>query len=334
MILMSDALWKGLVGALSVAMFFGVIYLYKGIRYLIKNPYVFKEGLSKTKQLFRQAWFKTRFVHNKETALESTPALNSKVVQSHIFPRWAKNSIICICALLGTAGLGYCCYRLYDDVISPFINNKHDERLIARANKNPSLADSIAVVLATTRHYCNYGGWENHKSITDDLLLLGARNGSVMAQVHLGKLYESFGIKTDWYDPFSDIYNHNKYKGGMGGTIEDLQHAAYWFQQASNAGNMEARGRLGVCYALGNGVEYLPMAGERMIKESADSGNARFQYIWGNRLARGVHGVFIDEEGNSEYFVDEPRMDEAKQYWQLAADQGIEEAKLKLEKIY
>ena len=76
------------------------------------------------------------------------------------------------------------------------------------------------------------------------------------------------------------------------------------------------------------------MVGERLIREAADGGNARFQYVYGNILSQGLSGVYFDSNGNSEYFRDEPMIDLAKQYWRMAAEQGLEEAKLKLEKVY
>ena len=75
------------------------------------------------------------------------------------------------------------------------------------------------------------------------------------------------------------------------------------------------------------------MAGERLIREAADSGIPRFQYVYGNLLERGLTGVYVKGD-QEQYFRTEPRIDLAKEYWELAAKQGHEKAQLKLEKEY
>ena len=338
---MSNALWKGLIGAFSVVLMYLIIYLYKGGRYLIKNPQVLRDWFDRIKGRFQRinSSLGKKLMKNRNQMTDDPTPLKTeergkKVI---VFPHWLKKGLIYTGVLLALSGLVYGSYYLYEEVIQPYCYNRSDEKLINAANQNPSLADSIAIVLAKTNHHCRQWSYDNqhHQRQTRELLFLGARNGDAMAQLHLGKRYESNWRQDDWYDPTTDYYYHSQMKKNTPSKDrEDVEHAAYWFEQASKAGNIEAKGRLGVCYALGNGVEYLPLVGERLIHEAADGGNARFQYVYGNLLSRGLSGVYIDSDGNSTYFRDEPMIDLAKQYWRMAAEQGLEEAKLKLERVY
>lgn len=338
MILMSDALWHGIIGGLSIAMMYLVYYCYKGIRYLIKNPGTMSHAFDS---------FKYRISMLKEKRVKEPHKLDDEIVvkeQSYIpksssglsFPKWVKKLFVGLLALALLTGICYGTYRLFDDLIIPKRNAHKDLRLIELAQNNPQLADSIACILHGTNHYCDnnrhraYGDW--HEEQARELLHIGARAGSIAAQLHLGKGYESFW-RSDWQAPSMPLYHNKSYDKKSGGEFEALQHAVYWFKEASDAGNMEARGRLGVCYYLGNGCERLPLAGERLIKEAADSGLSQFQYIYGNLLERGLTGVYVQGD-QEQFFRTEPRIDLAKKYWEMAAEQGNKKAQLKLEKVY
>ena len=252
------------------------------------------------------------------------------------FPGWAKMALLGLCVVAYLSGVSYGIYRLLGEVIIPKRNAIIDRRLVEFAQNSPQLADSIACILHNTSHDCdnvrktNFSNW--HELQSRELLLIGARAGDVLAQLHLGKGYESCWL-SDWQDPSMPIY-HNKSNNKLSrGEYNDLQHAVYWFKTASDAGNMEARGRLGFSYYLGNGCEKLPLAGQRMIKEAADSGLALFQLLYGNILEKGLLGVYVEGD-QVQFYRTEPRIDLAKKYWKMAANQGNEVAQLKLEKEY
>lgn len=341
MILMSDALWHGIIGGLSIAMMYLVYYCYKGIRYLIKNPGTMSHAFDS---------FKYRISMLKEKRVKEPHKLDDEIVvkeQSFIpksasglsFPKWVKKLFVGLLALALLTGICYGTYRLFDDLIIPKRNAHTDLRLIELAHSNPQLADSIACVFHNTHHYCNndrrYSPGEKnnwHQRQAQELLLIGAREGDIDAQLHLGKGYESYWY-SDWEDPNMEIYHRKRFDKTSGGEYTALQHAAYWFNEAAMAGNMEARGRLGVCYYLGNGCEHRPTVGEAMIKAAADSGLSQFQYIYGNILERGLTGYYVKGD-QEQYFKTEPQLDLAKQYWALAAKQGHKKAQLKLEKMY
>ena len=336
---MSNAFYHGLIGALSIAMVYAVYYCYKGIRHLIKNPektgHAFdslKWRIAKYKQERAEIWMKSESNTVKK-------GISSNQIRSNHFslPGWTKKVLIGLCVVACFAGTGYGIYRLFDDVIIPKRNANKDLHLVELAQNRPQLADSIACILHNTHHYCNNirnnGSTQNwHELQARELLLIGARAGDVMAQLHLGKGYESFW-RSDWQDPSMPLYHNKSYDKTSGGEFDALQHAVYWFKEASDAGNMEARGRLGVCYFLGNGCEKLPLAGERLIKEAADSGLPQFQFIYGNHLERGLTGVYVNGD-REQFFRTEPRIDLAKEYWEMAAKQGHKKAQLKLEKVY
>ena len=338
---MSNALWKGLVGLLSVVLMYVLYYLYKGVRYLIKNPGTIKYLLDSLKEWIIASW-KNLFPERKKdstTDIDKSPVASTTIP----IPQCVKKGLRYLLCFVCIIGVGVGIFFLIDRVIVPYHNTKLDEKLIEQAKKDPSIADKNAIALYNRfGHYCNIlHGYQEFK-----LLELGARNGNVMAQLYLGIMYESnyvvkygdgYGVERhshiDWPNTSRRVYHTKRVDKKNQSEIKMLEHAAYWFKMASDAGNMEARGRLGMCYLLGNGVEYQPVAGERLIKEAADSGLAQFQFIYGNLLEKGLTGFYvIDYE--EKYLRGEPQIALAKKYWELAANQGYEEATLKLEKLY
>ena len=336
MLLMSDALWHGLIGAGSIAMMYAIYYSYKGIRRLIKNPEMLSHAFDSLKwriAMYRKERSEHQIKSDRDIGYKDKPS----GANHFSFPGWMKKALIGLCVVGCLAGAGYGIYRLLDDVIIPKRNANKDMLLIELAQNRPQLADSIACILHNTEHYCyndriNRSTVDWHELQAQDLLLIGARSGDVQAQLHLGKGYESIW-RFNWQDPSMPIYHNKSYDKTSGGEYEALQHAVYWFKEASDAGNMEARGRLGVCYYLGNGCEKLPLAGQRLIKEAADSGISQFQFLYGNLLERGLTGVYVKGD-QEQFFRTEPRVDLAKEYWEMAAKQGHEKAQLKLEKVY
>lgn len=339
---MSSALWKGLIGLLSVVLMFAIYYLYKGIRFLISNPKTIKYWFDSFKKIIKTCWEKL-FPERKMDSVSDID--KSKVTTSSISTSiWGKKTICFLLGLVCFIGIGFGLFLLFDMVIVPNHNTKIDQKLIEQAKINPSIADKNAITLYNrSGHKCNlYHEYQEFK-----LLEFGARNGNVMAQLYLGIMYESkyivkygngYGVvqnmHIDWANTSRRIYHTESVDKKKLSEIEMLEHAAYWFTKASDAGNMDARGRLGICYLLGNGVEYNPSVGERLIQEAADNGIAQFQYYFGNLLEKGLIGAWIDGDGTIHYFREEPRIEEAKLYWRLAANQGVEEAALKLEKLY
>ena len=127
MLLMSDALWHGLIGAGSIAMMYAIYYCYKGIRRLIKNP----EMLSHSFDSFK--WRIARFRKERaERQMKSGRDIGLKDKQkgpSHIsLPGWTKKALIGLCVVACLAGSGYGIYRLLDDVIIPKRNAIKDMR--------------------------------------------------------------------------------------------------------------------------------------------------------------------------------------------------------------
>lgn len=339
MVLMSNAIWHGIIGGLSIAIIYALYYCFKVIRHIIKNPTTISHAFESFKwrtSRYKQERLERRMKSDSQIGQKDIP---SKPILSSQFslPRWTKKALIGLCLVACLAGAGYGIFRLLDDVIIPKRNANKDMRLIELAQNRPQLADSIACILHNTEHYCyneriNRSTVDWHELQAQDLLLIGARAGDVQAQLHLGKGYESIW-RFDWQEPSMPIYHNKSFDKTSGGEYEALQHAVYWFKEASDAGNMEARGRLGVCYYLGNGCEKLPLVGQRLIREAADSGISQFQFLYGNLLERGLTGVYVKGD-QEQFFRTEPRVDLAKEYWEMAAKQGHEKAQLKLEKVY
>lgn len=141
--------------------------------------------------------------------------------------------------------------------------------------------------------------------------------------------------------------------------------AAYWYLQAAQKGNAEAQGELGCNYKYGMGVKQDFDKAIYWLRLGAKNRNAKAQWRLGNLYLNGLalydidflhtnywyngDGVFISLDGEkykvkNSYLEDilsnptkvyfKRNIEKAKYYWRLAANQGLQEAKDALEKIY
>jgi len=110
------------------------------------------------------------------------------------------------------------------------------------------------------------------------------------------------------------------YTAGHGGTRQDYQRAAQWFQEAAEGGVANARYNLGVLYHQGMGVERDIKKAITWYESAAQLGHPEAQYNLGIAYIEGIGVAYA------------PRR--AAHYFESAADSGITEAAYNLGLIY
>lgn len=185
-----------------------------------------------------------------------------------------------------------------------------------------------------------------------EIIKNGAEKGDSISQFAFGCYYAGlkFNIDGKWDD----------YHTIDGGNIDRVK-AAYWYLQSANQGYSNAMGNLGDAYMNGYGVSRDERKGLELIQKAADNGNAFFQRVLGDYYMDGIivevgsHKVVTgyywdwddDEYGNfgkhkhantktvSDYkTILAPDIKQAQYWWKIAADNGDEDAKERLQRIY
>ncbi len=145
------------------------------------------------------------------------------------------------------------------------------------------------------------------------------------------------------------------YTAGHGGVTQDYKRAAFWFEQAANAGVANARYNLGVLYHQGIGV---PRDIEKALywyRQAADLNHPEAQYNLGIAYIEGI-GLEYDPQKAAWYFenaaeagvmeaaynlgliyenglLGQAKPDEALMWYKQAADEGSPEAKAALRQL-
>ena len=175
--------------------------------------------------------------------------------------------------------------------------------------------------------------------------------GDPDAQFTLGCYYNGADFSTEEND-------WNNYT--MLGNSVDNKKAAYWYLQAAEQGHRQAMGNLGNAYMNGKGVTRNEEKGVYWIKRAANLGSSFYQCRLGDYYRDGVYvrigsheeyetdlrGRYIQDPifgGYKKIIVDDydytqaiiPKdIEQAKYWWKLAAENGNETAKERLQQIY
>lgn len=198
------------------------------------------------------------------------------------------------------------------------------------------------------KHCCSF----DHKNEIEKILNHLAEKGDLNAQLLLGRYYKSGS-----YYPFKKV------------NFIDKEKSSFWFYLAAKQGNPEAQGELGHNYKYGSGVKQDFAKAFYWTKKGAINGDAVSQWRLGNIYAYGLGyytKYFSDTDchtwwysgsrflsagdceesiSNNESIKDMlqsgpnivivPKdIKKALYYWKLASDQGLEEAKENLHKVY
>ena len=260
--------------------------------------------------------------------------------------KWGKRIIL----TLITAIVFLCLYALAGWIYYDYYLPHHYESLYEEGMKDVNKADEIALELFDVGYY--------HQCETKaiEVLTNSAEQGNVNSMVLLGRFYKGYNIKKG----FEDGWNSRWQKS------DSFDKSSYWYLQAAKKGNAEAQGELGHNYKYGFGVKQDFDKAIYWTKQGADNGDAVAQWRMGNLYASGLAyywGYFTDYQiwwytGNGFVAKDNPNahldrqyianmkskepeqvflapnIKKAKQYWILAANQGFQQAKNSLEKIY
>jgi len=201
------------------------------------------------------------------------------------------------------------------------------------------------------QHKCSISHKDQIASVLNDL----AEKGNTNAQLLLGRYY-----KYGSYYPF--IISQNV-------SFVDKDKSSYWFYLAAKQGNAEAQGELGHNYKYGNGVKQDFEKAFYWMQKGATNGDAVAQWRLGNIYAYGLGyytKYFSDSDCHSWWYtgtkfvsagdskesisnnesikemhqagpnvvVVQKDIKKALYYWKLASEQGLEEAKESLHKVY
>ena len=195
--------------------------------------------------------------------------------------------------------------------------------------------------------------YDDKKEKVLNILTNAAEKGNVPSMVLLGRYYKGYDMKGG-----NDIY-------WIKTDAVDFGKSFYWYFQAAKKGNAEAQGELGHDYKWGLGVKRNFVKSVYWLKHAADGGNSiaqfRLEHLYYNGLAlydvdfehtdywyqnKDVFISFLDGEvlcvkqtnrvcdvlKNPKIVFLKSDVNKAKHYWQLAAAQGLQEAKDVLEK--
>jgi TPR repeat protein len=198
----------------------------------------------------------------------------------------------------------------------------------------------------------------NYIKIAVGILEYAAEQGDAPSQFVLGCCYGGCDYTTDenvWYS-----YT-------MLGNKVDYKKSSYWYLQAAERGNASAMGNLGGAYLNGNGVTLNEEKGVYWIQRAANLNSGYFQRVLGDLYRDGVRmkiGSHIETRKTTDYshhsdcirsYWDSNTMNlvyvykedvpdyktilpidikQAQYWWNLAAENGDETAKERLQQIY
>ena len=274
---------------------------------------------SKTKNL------KTKFVFPKGSS-NTTFVCIKKCIKRIVI-------ILIVATILGLfVLLGFWLYGFY--LTSKW--TREDERREIISMKDISKADSIVRVLFQeyadgTHRYdvdgecCNY----SHVEKGIEILRNAAEKGDADAQFTLGAIYA--GAHYEFHNPY--------FRDGitMLGEEVDLSRAAYWYTLSANQGHKSALNNLGLAYKNGNGVNKDLIKATEYIRKSAEMGNALAQLNYGDMFRDGEVWFQTNPDsisGESFLINAKPNIERAKEWWEKALQNGNDNAKRRLEKIY
>ena len=123
----------------------------------------------------------------------------------------------------------------------------------------------------------------------------------------------------------------------MLGEEVDLSIAAYWYTLSANQGYKSALNNLGLAYKNGNGVNKDLVKATEYIRKSAEMGNALAQLNYGDMFRDGEVWFQTNPDsisGESFLINAKPNIERAKEWWEKALQNGNDNAKRRLEKIY
>lgn len=200
-------------------------------------------------------------------------------------------------------------------------------------------------------HNCSIRHRDQIAIVLNDL----AEKGDINSQLLLGRYYKSGS-----YYPYKTSKTVN---------FVDEDKSSYWFYMAAKQGNAEAQGELGHNYKYGNGVEQDFEKAFYWMQQGATNGDAVAQWRLGNIYAYGLGyytkyfsdsdchtwwytgNRFVSAGDSKETIYNNEKIKEMHQsgpdvvvipkdikkalyYWKLASEQGLEEAKESLHKVY
>lgn len=127
--------------------------------------------------------------------------------------------------------------------------------------------------------------------------------------------------------------------------IKDYEHAFYWYKEAAEKGDIECQSHVGYMYTYGKGVDINHKKAGYWIRRAAESGYSVAQFNLGLFYSRGSIGLEKDErkafdwfklaaqQGHSGaqynvgvYYFKQNQSEEARKWFQLAAENGSEDA--------
>lgn len=249
--------------------------------------------------------------------------------------RWLKRifmTLLCVVALGLLILLGFWLYGFYQT------NKweKEDERRESIALKDITKADEIARELfkeyANGSHRYDFDGTccdFRHIEKGIEILRNAAEKGNADAQFTLGCIYAGARYDLNWKE-WDEEYT-------MMYTGIDHERAAYWYSQASAQGVASAMGNLANSYRYGRGVEKDLVKATELMKAAADKGNSWAQLNYGDMFRDGeiwMRAVTDSVKGESFLINAKPNIEKAKEWWLKALENGNEQAKERLEKLY
>jgi len=257
-------------------------------------------------------------------------ASNSKVWPA--IKKWAKRVVVLTLVLIAIGLivlLGFWLYGFYQT--SKW--NKEDERRESIALKDISKADDIARELfneyANDSHRYEF---DNSKCKFDHIergiaiIRNAAEKGDAKAQFTLGCIYAGAAYDNKYikWDDYRTIMN----------TKINHERAAYWYNQAVLQGNESAMGNLANAYRYGKGVEKNLYKATELMKAAAEKGNSWAQLNFGDMYRDGDVWAIVELDSSSYIIHSKPNIEEAKEWWTKALENGNESAKERLERIY
>lgn len=189
---------------------------------------------------------------------------------------------------------------------------------------------AVTMVRSGHAHMMNAILVEEHNAVPASNAMLGYANVTLKQQYisannayDEGDIYLAFRM---WSGLAAQGNADAAFKVGMmydrGEVVEhDASQAAYWYQQAANAGHPYAQHNLGVAYANGDGVEIDISKAMGWWLQAAEHGNVDSQYNLGIIYAMGSYGIHRDTA-------------KALKYWRRAAQKGDAMAQFNLGTLY
>lgn len=253
--------------------------------------------------------------------------------------KWCKRIIICLISVIGILVIGGLILLVYWKIYVPYEGNSLYEEGI----KNPKEAVNISNKLLDSPYV---EAEISYKAI--DVLTNAAEKGHIDAQVKLAEELEFENIEKSSYWYLQAAKKGNSiaqwkiginYKYGIG-VKQSFSKAVKWIIKSTIQGNPSAQYELGNIYLYGlafydsyPGYFKGPYSRDYDYTHLIYKGNNIF--IAKDKRSYTAKDMYLEEILSQPYNVYlYPNLEKAKYYWRLAANQGLQEAKDALEKIY